>query len=113
MFSGCTALTSSPALPATTLEEWCYYGMFATCTHLTTSPELPATTLVKECYASMFNGCTRLNSVTTYANDISAQDCLTNWLSRVSSTGTFHKLGTASFPSGQNGIPSGWTVVTT
>lgn len=113
MFSGCTALTSSPALPATTLEEWCYYGMFATCTHLTTSPALPATTLVKECYASMFNGCTILNSVTTYANDISAQDCLTNWLSRVSSTGTFHKLGTASFPSGQNGIPSGWTVVTT
>ena len=28
MFSGCTALTKAPALPATTLSEWCYNSMF-------------------------------------------------------------------------------------
>ena len=113
MFNSCTALTSAPALPATTMQDWCYYGMFGACKHLTTSPDLPATTLVRSCYGSLFNGCTRLNSVTIYADDISAQDCLSNWLSNVASTGTFHKLGTANFPRSSSGIPSGWTVVTT
>ena len=32
MFSGCTGLTTAPALPATTLSEYCYYYMFNGCT---------------------------------------------------------------------------------
>ena len=60
MFSGCTALTTAPSLPATTLAVGCYNSMFQGCVSLTTAPELPATKLVNYCYKSMFNGCTSL-----------------------------------------------------
>lgn len=112
MFAGCSGLTTAPALPATSLVSDCYASMFNNCTSLTSTPSLPATTLQDYCYTSMFNGCTRLANVIIYANDISATDCLYNWLYRVSSSGTFHKLGSASFPTNSSsGIPSGWTVV--
>ena len=62
MFSGCTSLTSAPALPAETLARWCYEYMFQGCTSLTQAPELPATTLATGCYVSMFSGCTSLTS---------------------------------------------------
>jgi uncharacterized repeat protein (TIGR02543 family) len=63
MFQGCTALTSVPALPATTLASDCYNSMFYGCTALTSAPTLPATTLASNCYRSMFHGCTALTSV--------------------------------------------------
>jgi hypothetical protein len=34
MFRGCTKLTQAPALPATTLADYCYVGMFSGCTFL-------------------------------------------------------------------------------
>ncbi len=61
MFSGCTNLTRTPELPATTLNEYCYDSMFEDCTSLNQAPELPATTLANSCYNSMFSGCTALN----------------------------------------------------
>ena len=80
MFSGCTSLTTAPALPATDLHEFCYASMFSGCTSLTTAPELNATTLANYCYYEMFSGCTKLSSVTMLATDISAENCLKNWL---------------------------------
>ena len=62
MFSGCTSLTTAPALPATTLANYCYIYMFDGCTSLTTAPALPATTLAESCYESMFEGCTSLTT---------------------------------------------------
>ena len=111
MFRGCTSLTTAPTLPATTMSNSCYYQMFRGCNSLTTAPELPATTLAESCYESMFGDCTSLNSITVYANDISATNCTTYWLSRVASTGTFRNLGTATYSRGASGIPSGWTEV--
>ena len=109
MFSRCTGLTTAPALPATTLAQSCYQGMFYGCTKLTTAPALPATTLTTSCYDSMFMDCTNLSSVTTYAQDISASNCLHNWLSGVAASGDFYNKGTATYTSGANGIPEGWT----
>lgn len=109
MFNGCTSLTAAPALPATYLSEGCYVSMFQGCTSLTEAPVLPATTLKNYCYARMFSGCTNLNSVTTYANDISATNCLSNWLNNTAATGDFYNLGGATYPSGASGIPEGWT----
>ena len=60
LFCGCTSLTKSPALPATTLAGSCYESMFWDCTSLTKAPVLPATTLIVNCYCSMFKGCTSL-----------------------------------------------------
>ena len=83
MFYGCTSLTSAPELKATTLVSQCYKSMFYGCTSLEKAPELKATTLKYQCYESMFNGCTKLSSVTMLApsNQISpATDCCYNWL---------------------------------
>lgn len=112
MFYGCTSLTAAPALPATTLGSNCYFSMFQNCSNLTTAPELPATRLSSQCYYNMFSGCTKLNYIKMLATDISASSCLSNWVGGVSSTGTFVKnLDMTSLPTGDSGIPSGWTVV--
>ena len=109
MFSGCTSLVNAPELPATTLANSCYSSMFSGCTSLVNAPALPATTLNNECYKYMFNGCSKLNSITVYADNISATDCTTNWLSGVASSGTFNNMGFAPFETGASGVPSGWT----
>ena len=115
MFYGCSALTTAPELPATTLANWCYQAMFQDCTSLTTAPELPAATLVKGCYYQMFRGCTALTTAPELPAETLVEYCysemfrycsnlkyvkalfpkipnysyLENWLSGVSSTGTF------------------------
>ena len=111
MFYNCTTLTSAPKLPSITLADYCYQFMFRDCASLTTAPELPATTLADNCYGNMFQGCVSLNSITVYADDISALYCTTDWLSNVASSGTFRNLGSATYPTGADGIPTGWTEV--
>ena len=111
-------------LPATTLARECYAEMFLCCTSLRKSPVLPATTLADACYAEMFGGmygdyegvwvwrgCTSLSGITCLATDISATNCTSNWVQGVSSTGTFYKNPSmTSWSTGNDGIPSGWTV---
>ena len=112
MFHGCNSLTTAPELPATILSDDCYDSMFHGCNSLTTAPELPATTLDRYCYRGMFSGCRNLKYIKMLATDISATNCLYNWVNNVSSTGTFVKnLTMTSLPTGNSGIPSGWTVV--
>ena len=62
LFSGCSALTSVPALPATTLRSSCYNQIFMNCTGLTSVPAnlLPASNGQTSCYIGMFFGCTNL-----------------------------------------------------
>lgn len=111
MFRGCSSLTSAPVLAATTLQSYCYNGMFQDCTSLTTAPSLPATTLTPYCYMDMFKGCSNLNSMTVYANDISATACTYNWLQNVANSGTFSNEGSANYTrNSESGIPTGWTV---
>ena len=62
LFSGCTALSTAPELPAMTLADYCYFYMFNGCSSLTTAPELPAQTLKDRCYCYMFNGCSSLTT---------------------------------------------------
>ena len=62
LFSGCTALSTAPELPAMTLADYCYFYMFNGCSSLTTAPELPARTLKNRCYCYMFNGCSSLTT---------------------------------------------------
>lgn len=110
MFYGCTSLTTAPVLAATTLADSCYANMFGGCTSLTTAPTLPATTLLRRSYYQMFQGCSSLNEVTTYANYISAPECISNWLGSVALSGTFNNFGTATWPTNStSGIPTGWT----
>ena len=75
LFYGCTALTSAPDLPATTLANECYYGMFTDCTSLASAPELKATTLKDKCYNRMFFNCTSLTSAPELKATTLATEC--------------------------------------
>ena len=112
MFNGCTSLTTAPALPAETLATYCYCEMFRGCTNLTTAPALPATTLVSRCYSQMFYGCSSLTSVICLATSgINTGNSTKDWLYGVAATGTFYKPSAASWTTGVDGIPDGWTIV--
>lgn len=116
MFMNCTALTAAPVLPAETLVESCYFKMFSSCTSLTTAPVLPATTLVDYCYYGMFDGCSKLATVTCLAeSNINMLSSTTNWLSnaggQAQGTKIFYTVSSADWPTGNNGIPNGWTRV--
>lgn len=113
MFYYCTSLQIAPELHAETLAPYCYSQMFKGCTALTTAPILKATTLAVACYQYMFDLCSNLKNITMLATDISATDCLKEWVNGVpSSGGTFTKAAAMkSLPKGKNGIPSSWTVV--
>ena len=112
MFRDCMSLTTAPELPATTLVSRCYCNMFYGCTSLTTVPELRAATLAEGCYQYMFSGCINLKSIAMFATDISASNCLYNWVVGVASTGVFVKAPSmTSLTTGASGIPSGWNVV--
>ena len=117
MFWQCTSLTTATELPATTLAEGCYQEMFAVCTSLTTAPALPATTLVDNCYNGMFTVCTSLNYIKamflTDPNYQSNNVYTLDWVRDVAASGTFVKNSQATWNlTGNDGIPTGWTVVT-
>ena len=133
MFRDCSSLVRAPKkLPALTLAEYCYNWMFLGCSSLTSAPELPATTLAEGSYIEMFDGCTSLTSApempeATFVasqsymfyncTNLSYVKCLWTgspnpyqWLHNVAATGTFVKKAGVTWPSGESGIPSGWTV---
>lgn len=110
MFQECSGLESPPSLPATTLSPGCYWGMFWGC-NFRAAPYLPATTLVEDCYVAMFSHCTRLNSIICNAiYGITATNC-DGWVNSVASSGTFMKNANATWSiTGEDGVPSGWTI---
>ena len=114
MFRKCSFLAdvSSISLPAMSLSVDCYREMFRECSKLQSAPILPAPTLVQECYRQMFSS-SGIKSIVCLATNISATNCLNEWVSGVPSSGTFYTAPgktTNFFPQGNNGIPSGWTV---
>lgn len=112
MFSECRLLVNASALPATTLNDGCYSQMFEECRSLVNAPDLLATTLVQWCYQSMFANCSSLNNIKCLATtSINANGATRGWMTGVSETGTFTKDTNATWSTGDDGIPTGWTVV--
>ena len=85
MFSGCTNLTIAPELPATTLTESCYYKMFYGCTNLAIAPELPATNLANICYQYMFYNCSSLTVAPALPATTLTESCYYNMFYNCSS----------------------------
>ena len=111
LFLRCANLVTPSELPAITMKESCYRAMYYG-TSITTAPDLSATTLTTSCYYQMFDQCSELNYIKCLATNISATTPLNSWVRGVASSGTFVKAASmSSWPSGNNGIPSGWTVV--
>ena len=92
MFDGCTSLTTTPKLPATTLAEYCYSGMFRGCTSLTDAPELPAETLATRCYNYMFRLCTSLTAAPELSATTLALYCYNSMFRECTSLTTAPKL---------------------
>ena len=111
MFSNAYSLEKAPALPAVAISQGCYWYMFENCA-ITSAPELPATTIVRECYGYMFIGCSNLTYIKCLASaGFNAASGLTGWVKNVAASGIFVKAdGVTSWPTGVNGIPSGWVV---
>lgn len=112
MFYNCTELTTAPKLPATMLAKFCYKGMFYSCTGLTVAPELPATTLTEYCYKDMFCDCTNLAYIKAMFTTTPGSST-SGWVNNVKATGTFVKNSAATWnATGNNGVPTGWTIET-
>ena len=110
MFSYCTSLEKTPALPATTLAYGCYEYMFTNCTSLEKAPDLLATNLPQRCYYNMFRGCENLSYVKCFAETFSSSS--TNyWLYGVFGVGKFvRKYGVIWVP-GASGVPNNWVII--
>ena len=114
MFSGCTALTTTPELPATTLVQYCYTNMFRGCTTLTTAPELPATTLASSCYSSMFQGCTSLTTAPVLSATTLEESCYHYMFSGCTALTTAPELPATTLADGCYGqMFNGCTTLTT
>ena len=59
----------------------------------------------------MFSNCSSLNNIKCLATSINADGATRGWMVRVQETGTFTKDPNATWDTGQDGIPTGWTVV--
>ena len=113
MFSSCRSLTTAPELQVTTLADSCYFSMFYNCESLVKAPDLPASKLANSCYYRMFKGCKKLIYVKCLATNISAFDCLTDWLDGTMLLGTFITAENKPvYESGTSGIPSAWNSYT-
>lgn len=114
MFYGCYSLEKAPdILPALLLSEFCYTGMFYKCTMLENAPELPALGLVENCYNNMFLGCSSLNKIKALFTSEPGEETTMNWVEGVATSGTFIKNSAATWEvTGENGVPTGWTIET-
>lgn len=141
MFRGCTSLVSVPNITVTQVTGYnALYGMFWGCSSLTDCPikkvadfsntgimnsvfrdcsnmtgaiVLPAETLTANCYNSALRG-TKISYIKMLATDISASNCLSNWLNEVPnvSTSIFVKHIDATWTTtGASGVPTNWTVI--
>ena len=112
MFNKCGSITKAPELPATALTSNCYAYMFQGCASLTTAPDLPAPTLSARSYYYMFNSDTALRYIKCLATNPDTNGGTAYWVQRViPNVGTFVKKAGVTWPTGNNGIPSGWTVI--
>lgn len=111
-FTNCTELISPPDLPSTKLRTASYNGTFFGCSKLVNAPELPATTLSMQCYYNLFFG-TIINYVKMLGKTIGLQS-LIGWMTNVPnvSTSIFVKhIDAAWTTTGNNGVPSNWTII--
>ena len=107
MFYNCQSLVE-PKIPAATLATGCYIYMYYNCKSIVTA-ELPATILSGSCYSNMFRNCSSLQEIRTQMTDISATNCLTDWIYNVSAQGDFYCPAELTISTGASGIPIGWT----
>ena len=98
-------------------ESCVFQRLFSGCTALTTAPTLPATTLTSNCYSRMFFRCSSLSSITVDFSVFNPTNATISWIQGVAANGTFYcptALGTnETITRGVTYCPEGWTVINT
>ena len=102
-------------LPSTNLVNGpgygCYESMFRDA-NISVAPMLPATSPKQNCYKQMYSGCRKLNTIYCLleGNMFGNNPVTSSWVQNVAATGTFYKSPNFTWSSGNNGVPTGWTV---
>ena len=122
MFEACVSLSQPPSvLSATTAQLSSYKRMFcmnrnsSVTSQMTKSPIMignfgSETSVAKD--FEVFKGNGSLTEVKCFwTNDSGSFGGLANWMTNVSSSGTFYKRSTQTFTNNANGIPTTWTIV--
>lgn len=116
MFASNTVLQSleNLALPAMTLQRYCYQSMFYGCRALQSAPVLPAINLNYYCYDQMFRNCSSLRNIKAMFVTTPSASYTGYWVDGVAASGIFIKNSNATWPDtfDVNSIPTGWTVQT-
>lgn len=110
MFRNCRSLVKAPLLSAKSTSPYCYRNMFEGCTMLE-SIEIQATYVGESSCYGMFQTCVHLKNIKAHFERFYNAYSLEAWLFNASANGTFQKKAGVTYPSGNSGIPSGWTVV--
>lgn len=119
MFVYCSSLTGSPTIQTTSFTGSNQFdSMFYQCTNITGCTINAASNNYTGCMNDMFYGCSKLNAV--YLPNAtswvwSASSPTNRWLNSVASSGTLYvnsNQDTSNIPSGNSGLPSGWTIQT-
>lgn len=93
-----------------TMTNQCFINLFKDCTSLITAADMGGVTSISgNGCRRMYYGCTNLSIVRIGNPDISASNCLANWLQGVAASGDFYCSELLTIPTGTSGIPSGWT----
>lgn len=113
IYYGCSSLVTPPIVAATTYgtfgtQAYHFYSAFAYCTSMESAPILRLPYAGPSTYYRTFYGCTNLKKVVTYMTSLDSNS-LYSWLSGVAATGDFYCPAELTIPTGNSGIPSGWT----
>jgi len=119
MYEGCSLIVDPPEMNNVTIirNDGMAY-MFSQCSSLTKGVNLKSVTSIDfnsgTTTAGLLGSCYRLCTSITEAyapniSDLSDVNILKNWLYGASSTGRAYKKSNATFISGSNGLPTGWT----
>lgn len=107
LFTDFHNLQSSPDFSIQNIAVGSYDMMFVRCINIE-SIYVPLNPR-QSSYYFMCYGCTNLREIKTDMTDVSATSCIYNWLGGVSPTGDFYCPAELTIPTGDSGIPSGWT----
>lgn len=109
-FSGCTNLIAAPAYVRPPKVIGNSTSPFRGCPLLTTAPEYVIEDVSQLSHiGNTFRDNTSLNYIKCLAKGTNLS--VNNWATGVAATGTFVKHKDSTWVSGNNGIPTGWTVI--
>lgn len=119
MFRECPNLVTGPTINATSIggrtsPVSSMYAMFLGDAKLEYSSQFVLSIsgpLVANCYSHLFYNCKKINNVKILTTDVSASNCLYNWMYGVASTGTLTATAGLNLPTGVSGKPTNWTLI--